>query len=75
MSGFNEGLITQKILVQPPKKSKKFKDLYLYLGVNNSSNSVLKSFFIYKILVHQKKYRKIHGFFFEYLKSVRPIWE
>ena len=30
-----------------------------YLGVNNSSNSVFKSFFIYKILVHQKKISKI----------------
>ena len=30
-----------------------------YLGVNKSSNSVLKFFFIYKILVHKKKIRKI----------------
>ena len=30
-----------------------------YLGVNNSSNSVFKSFFIYKILVHQKIFSKI----------------
>ena len=29
-----------------------------YLGVNNSSNSVFKSFFIYKILVQQKKISK-----------------
>ena len=39
-----------------------------YLGVNNSSNSVFKFFFIYKILVHQKKIRKMQkkqGFLFE----------
>ena len=28
------------------------------MGLNNSSNSVFKSFFIYKILVHQNKFQK-----------------
>ena len=32
---------------------------HLILGVNNSLNSVFKSFFIHKILVHQKKFQKI----------------
>ena len=31
---------------------------HLILGVNNSLNSVFKSFFIHKILVHQKKFQK-----------------
>ena len=28
------------------------------MGVNNSSNSVFKSFFIYKIFVHPKNFQK-----------------
>ena len=35
-----------------------FKIRLPYFGVNNSSNSVLKSFFIHKILVHPKKSEK-----------------
>ena len=56
----------QKILVHPPNKSEKIQGFFWgfkirtpFLGVNSSSNSVFKSFFIYKILVHQKKFRKI----------------
>ena len=37
------------------KKSRGFKIRIPYLGVDNSSNSVFKSFFIYKTLVQQKK--------------------
>ena len=33
-----------------------------YLGVNNSSNSAFKSFFIHKILVHQKNFEKSEKF-------------
>ena len=89
------GCSLKKILVDPPKKSeyseknKKiqgffwgFKIRLPYLGVNNSSNLVLKSFFIYKILVHKKRVsknqkitKKSKNFFFEDLKSVQLIWE
>ena len=55
------GLFTQKNL-KNLKKSKKTKEFFWgfkiripYLGVNNSSNSVFKFYFIYKILVHQKE--------------------
>ena len=58
------GLFTQKNL-KNLKKSKKSKEFFWgfkiripYLGVNNSSISVFKSFFIYKILVHSKKSEK-----------------
>ena len=87
-----EGLFTQKNPRTTPKKSPKnpkkskdfFEDLKIripYVGVNNSSNSVFKSFFIYKFLVHEKKFRKIQKIpkkskdFFNDLKSVHLIWE
>ena len=48
-----------------PKKLQKLQGLFLgfqirtpYLAVNNPSISVFKSFFIHKILVHTKKFRK-----------------
>ena len=50
------GCSLKNILVHPPKKG--FKILIPYFRVNNSSNSVFKSFFIYKIFVHQKKFEK-----------------
>ena len=47
---------SKKSSYTPPKKSKKILgDLKIrkpHLGVNNSSNSVFKSYFIYKILLH-----------------------
>ena len=53
-----------------------------YLGVNNPSISVFKSFFIHKILVHPKKSGNKSGKkpkksedYFEDLKSVYHIWE
>ena len=64
------GSSLKKILVHPQKNFRKipkqnpknsriffwgFKIFHLILGVNNSSNSVFKSFFIHKILVHPKK--------------------
>ena len=67
-----EGLFTQKNPRTTPKKSekiqKKFKDFIWefkihtpFMEMDNSSNSVFKSFFIYKILVEKKfrKFRKI----------------
>ena len=75
------GCSLKKILVHPPKKIRKksqkifgffrgFEIRIPYLGVNNSSNSVFKSFFIYKILVHQKKIskspQKLKDFFGEF---------
>ena len=57
---------TPKKFSKNPKNPKKFKDFFFwgfkirlaYLGVNNSSNSVFKYFFIYEILVHQKTISK-----------------
>ena len=64
----SRGCSLWKILVHPPKNQKNlkkfpknpriffwgFKILTPYLGVNSPSISVFKSFFIHKILVHQK---------------------
>ena len=60
-----EGLFTQKKSSYNPQKIRKiqkiqgfFSGLKIripYFGVKNSSKSAFKSFFNYKILVHQKK--------------------
>ena len=87
------GCSLKKILVHPQensekfeKKSKKSKDFFedlksVHFILEWTTPRVFKSFFIYKILVHQTKFRKIRkiqtikGFFFEDLKSVHLIWE
>ena len=62
----NRGVVhSKKSSYIPPKNPKKIQKIHgflwgfkirtPYLGVNNSSNSVFKSFFIYITLVHQKK--------------------